>query len=102
MIPEIIIEYLDIRTGRLKVLRYDGVNVGVEKYVDKKEERLDIKEKKDSLYKEEYLYYLLVFLLGFLVAKIKLNTCKTEGSEEELFLQCIKETTSLEKLCFFW
>ncbi|MDQ7043476.1 MAG: hypothetical protein Q9M34_08115 [Sulfurimonas sp.] len=101
VIPELIIEYLDVRTGTLKMLKFDGVNVSVDKSVDKKVEILEKKEKKDSLYKEEYFYYLLVFLLGFLVSNIKFNIFKkVESSEEELFKRCIKETSSLEKLCF--
>ena len=100
VIPEVSIEYFDVKTGTLKVLRLNAVNVIVERDVYKKEVILDIQEKKDYLYKEEYLYYLLIFLLGFLLAKIKLNIFKPQRTEEELFLKSIKETTSLEKLCF--
>ncbi len=100
VIPEVSIKYFDVKTGTLKVLRLNAVNVIVERDVHKKEVILDIQEKKDYLYKEEYLYYLLIFLLGFLLAKIKLNIFKPQRTEEELFLKSIKETTSLEKLCF--
>ena len=100
VIPAVSIEYFDVKTGTLKVLRLNAVNVIVERDVYKKEVILDIQEKKDYLYKEEYLYYLLIFLLGFLLAKIKLNIFKPQRTEEELFLKSIKETTSLEKLCF--
>lgn len=100
VIPEVSIEYFDVKTGTLKVLRLNAVNVIVERDVYKKGVILDIQEKKDYLYKEEYLYYLLIFLLGFLLAKIKLNIFKPQRTEEELFLKSIKETTSLEKLCF--
>jgi len=100
VIPEVSIEYFDVKIGTLKVLRLNAVNVIVERDVYKKEVILDIQEKKDYLYKEEYLYYLLIFLLGFLLAKIKLNIFKPQRTEEELFLKSIKETTSLEKLCF--
>ena len=100
VIPEVLIEYFDVKTGTLEMLRSDAVNVSVDKYVHKEEDILDIKEKKDYLYKQEYLYYLLIFLVGFLVAKIKLNIPKPQRIEEELFLKSIKETTSLEKLCF--
>lgn len=46
------------------------------------------------------MYYLLIFLLGFLVAKIKLNRKKSQRREDEFFQKSIKESTSLEKLCF--
>ncbi|SFV54546.1 BatD [hydrothermal vent metagenome] len=100
VIPEVGIEYFDVNIGRLKKLTLNTINVSVENDVYNQEDILDIKEEKDYLYKPEYLYYLLIFLLGFLVAKIKLNIFKPQRTEQELFLKSIKETTSLEKLCF--
>ena len=100
VIPEVSIEYFNLKTDMLERLTFDRVNVKVDKSAYKKEDLLDIEEKKDSLYKPEYFYYLLLFLVGFFVAKIKLNIFKPQRTEEELFVKSIKETTSLEKLCF--
>lgn len=100
VIPEVSIEYFNPKIDMLESLTFDTVNVNVDESVYKKEDLLDAKEKKDFLYKPEYLYYLLTFLVGFLVAKIRLNIFKQQKTEEELFLKSIKETTSLEKLCF--
>ncbi|MEA3371840.1 MAG: hypothetical protein U9Q40_10925, partial [Campylobacterota bacterium] len=99
-IPEISIDYFNLQTDLLERLTFDRVNVNVDKSAYKKEDLLDIEEKKDSLYKPEYLYYPLSFLVGFFLAKIKLNIFKPQRREEEPFLKSIKETTSLEKLCF--
>lgn len=100
VIPEVAIEYFDVKSGKLKVLTVDGVNVSVEKSVYKKEDLLDIKEKKYLFYKKEFLYFPLIFLVGFLMAKIKLKKKKPQNSQEKLFFNSIKETTSLAKLCF--
>lgn len=100
VIPKTSIEYFNLKTGRLEILTLNAVNVNIDKHVYKEEEILDTEEKKDFLFKPEYLYYLLVFLIGFFVAKIKFNRLKPQKVEEELFLKSIKKATSLEKLCF--
>jgi len=100
VIPEFSIEYFNLKTDMLEKLTFERVNVNVDKLIYKKEDLLDPKVNKDSLYKLEYFYYLLTFLGGFLVAKLRFNLSKPEKTEEELFLKSIKETTSLEKLCF--
>ena len=100
VIPEVSIEYFDLKSGKLNVLKVDGVHISVDKPAYKKEDLLDIKGKKDFFYKKEFLYFPLIFLVGFLMAKIKLKRKKPQNRQEKLFLKCIKETTSLEKLCF--
>ncbi len=100
VIPEVSIEYFNLRTDKLERLTFDGMNISVDKSAYKKEDLLDTEEEIFFLYKPEYLYYLLIFLAGFFVAKIKLDVFKRQRTEEELFLKSIKETTSLEKLCF--
>lgn len=100
VIPEVSIEYFNLKTATLETLTFDAVNVNVDKQISKEEEILDTKEKKDFLYKPEYFYYLLVFFIGFFVAKIKFNIPKAKKSEEKLFLKSIKKTTSLDELCF--
>jgi len=53
VIPEIHIEYFDLKTGTLKKLIFEGVNVSVDKPLYKKEDLLDTQEKKHYLYKKE-------------------------------------------------
>lgn len=100
VIPELVIEYFDVKTATLKTLVYEGVSIKVDEDVYKQEEILDTKVKEELFFKQEYLYYLLIFLFGYLMAKIKLNIFNRHRTEEELFLKCIKKTSSLEELCF--
>lgn len=100
VVPELVIEYFDVKTATLKMLIYEGVSVKVDGDVYKQEEIFDTKEKEELFFKQEYFYYLLIFLLGYLMAKIKLNIFNRQRTEEELFLKCIKKTSSLEELCF--
>lgn len=100
VIPEVSIEYFAVKSAKLKVLTVEEVNVRVDKPAYKKEDLLDIKEKKDFFYKKEFLYFPLIFLVGFLMAKIKLKRKKPQNTQEKFFLKSIQETTSLEKLCF--
>jgi|GEM_PF-793304 len=100
VIPEVSIEYFDLKTEKLERLVFNSVNVEVEKSAYKKEDLLDKEEEEDFLYKPEYFYYLLTLIFGFLVGKIKLDKLKSQVTQEDLFLKSIKETSSLEKLCF--
>jgi hypothetical protein len=100
VIPEVSIEYFNLKTESLERLTFDAVNVSVDKPVYDKKDLLDRKETKESLYKPEYLYYLLTLIGGFFVGKIKFKRLKRQNTQEDIFLKSIKETTSLEKLCF--
>ena len=99
-IPEISIDYFDPKTDNLKLLTSKQIDISISKNLNKEEKIHHKEEEKDDLYKNEYFYYLLIFLLGFLVAKIKFNTSKSQTQDEKLFKNCIKEATSLDKLCF--
>jgi len=99
-LPKISIEYFDLKTASLKRLTSKAITINIHENLNNPEKIYPIEEKKESIYKKEYLYYLLIFILGFLVAKIKHNPSKPQKQDEKLFESCIKETTSLEKLCF--
>lgn len=96
VIPEIKFEYFNIDEASKKVLRFNGVHVAVTPaYI--KAELLD--EKLKGLeFTREYLYYLLTFILGFIVAKISFKKEKKLQTKRELFCQKVKSTKTLEEL----
>ncbi|MDF1878861.1 BatD family protein, partial [Sulfurimonas sp. SAG-AH-194-C20] len=69
-IPSWKIEYFDLKEKQLKTLKFDGVDIRVRDAKFKKEELLDPEEAKFT-FDKSYIYYLLTFIAGFLVAKIK-------------------------------
>jgi hypothetical protein len=79
-IPSLRLEYFDLVEKRKKELLFEAINVNVVKGY-KKEELLD--EVEEFHFPFEYLYYVLSFLFGFVVAKIKFKTNKKTSSQEE-------------------
>ncbi|MDF1882919.1 BatD family protein [Sulfurimonas sp. SAG-AH-194-C21] len=100
VVPEVQIEYFDVKTDSLQTLKFNEINISVDKVAFKKEDLLDMEEKESLFFQKEYLYALLSFLAGFLVAKIKLKRPKADNTQEKLFCKHIKEANSLEKLSF--
>lgn len=89
------IVFLNPKTHKKETLRFDGVAVRIkEGYA--KESLLDLQTEQSGVYKSEYLYYLLTFLTGFLVSKIKF----TRKIKQEPSTLCakIKKVDSLEAL----
>ena len=62
----------------------------------KKEELLDEVDE-DIKINIQYIYYILTFIAGFLVAKIKFKTVKID-SKEKLFIEKVKNTKSINEL----
>jgi len=97
-IPSIEIEYFDLEEKKLKSYSFDEVDVEV-KELYKKEKLLE-KEEKTFKIKYEYFYYILVFLAGFIFAKIKFKKKIKLSSAEMLMNKKIEEAKSLEELVF--
>ena len=99
-IPSFDLEYFDLEVKRLTTLHMDSIDVTVEKALYKKEELLD--EKKNSFeFKSDYLYYALVFILGFLLGKIKFKKNVTSLSERDIFERKVENMKSFKELNFF-
>ncbi|MCD6258139.1 MAG: BatD family protein [Helicobacteraceae bacterium] len=99
-IPKVEIEYFDLREQRKKRLVLEPLDVEVLGGY-KAEELLDApQEQSQTFYKPEYLYYLLTFLAGYLVAQIKFKkTKKLQGKDAEL-IRKIANTKDLDELLF--
>lgn len=97
VIPEIKREYFDLKTNTLKELYAENTKVKVAPGF-KKEELLD-EEAVTFVFHKEYFYYVLTFLAGFLIAKIKIKPYKKTQTEAEKFAEKVQNTTSLEALC---
>jgi ABC-type uncharacterized transport system auxiliary subunit len=98
-IPRTEIEYFDLGEKKLKLLSFDEVDVEVRELY-KKEELLE-KEEKNFEIEYRYVYYVLAFLAGFIVAKIKFKKRVKLSSDEMLFNKKIDEIKTLEELVFF-
>lgn len=97
-IPGVDISYFDKQTEQVKILHIDSKNIKVlESYT--KEELLDAEEEPLKI-NFDYVYYLLTFLAGFLVAKIKLKRKKL-NSKQDLLIKKINATKSLAELNIF-
>ncbi len=95
-IPKQEIEYFSLKTKKLEKLVIDAVDVKVEGgFV--KEELLDVVKKNEFVFDSVYLYYLLAFVAGFLVGKIKRKT-SVQTKPSDTFLQKVKDVKSLDAL----
>lgn len=98
-IPSWQVKYFDLQEKRVKVLKFEGLSITVKPPGFQKEKLLDPPEKSFE-FDKTYLYYLLTFIAGFLVAKIKFSKKKPKDVEEELFCKRVQDANSLEKLSF--
>lgn len=94
-IPSKRIEYFDIASQKVRVMQMQAIDVNVEK-IYKKEELLDDVEKKEP-FSFDFIYYVLTFIAGFLIAKINIKREKKD-TKNEIFIQKVKAATSLEAL----
>jgi len=91
------LEYFDLISKKIKILEQEKIVVSVQEASFSKEELLDEKESEFE-FSYEYVYYLLTFIAGFLVAKIRFTKRVTTGSKEQEFCIKIKKTKSLDEL----
>ena len=99
-IPSFQIQYFDLKSQSLKSMNFNSIDVEVTKGF-KKEELLDSELESGSLsflsYIKNYIYYILTFIAGFLLAKIKFKNKKTDKKNDS-FTQKIKNSNSLDEL----
>ena len=96
-IPVRNIEYFDTKSQEIKNLHIDAIDVKVKKAY-KKSELLDEVEEGLSLgFLLEYIYFLFIFVAGFLLGKVKL-VVKSVNNKEKEFISKIKKAKSLNQL----
>ena len=96
VIPSLEFEYFDLEKSSKEVLRFEGIDVEVTPAYTKAE-LLD-EDEKTFEFKAEYLYYLLTFLLGFVLAKIEFKKKKKYKTKDEELCQKVHSVKSLEEL----
>lgn len=96
-IPELKIEYFNLLEKKKSALVLDSIHVRVAKGFSK-DELLDKIEDNSFKFNYSYLYYMLIFIAGFLVAKIKINKPIVKQNRDEEFKQKIERTKSLKEL----
>lgn len=96
-VPKIEIEYFSLREQKLQKFVINALDVGVEAGF-KKEELLDEEPKSGFEFDYSYLYYMLVFIAGFLAAKIKIKKRVFKKNSNEEFIQKVQEAESLDEL----
>lgn len=96
-IPETKIEYFNLISQKIENLAFEGINVKVEGGFSK-EELLDKPEPDSFKFNYSYLNYVLVFIAGFLVAKIKIKKSAALKGKKKIFSQKIDEAKSLDEL----
>lgn len=98
VIPEFEIEYFDLKSKSKKSLFSKEIMVKVDKAY-KKEELLDKEEEGFSI-DYSFIYYILTFIVGFLVAKIKFKKEQKLSSKEQKLQEKIDSVKSLDELVF--
>ncbi|MCK9474222.1 hypothetical protein [Sulfurimonas sp.] len=96
-VPKIEIEYFSLSEQKLQKLVINALDVSVEAGF-KKEELLDEESKSGFEFDYSYLYYMLVFIAGFLAAKIKIKKRALKQNSDEEFVQKVQEAKSLDAL----
>ena len=96
VIPTVQFEYFDIKKESTNLLRFDSAKVDVTPAYQKVD-LLD-EEQKGFEFKAEYIYYLLTFILGFIVAKINFKKEKKSQDKQKIFCQRVKNAKTLDKI----
>jgi len=94
-IPALKIEYFDIKDKSLQELNIEAIKVKVAPAF-KAAELLD-EEVNSTPFSLDFIYYILTFIAGFLVAKVKLKK-RTLNAKDETFMQKVKSTETLHEL----
>ncbi len=95
-IPSFDIEYFDLQTKSLKKLHFEAVDVKVAKAYEPKQ-LLDDEEKSFS-FDISYLYYLMSFVLGFIVAKIRWKRVEKATTKEDIFREKVQKAKTIDEL----
>jgi len=94
-IPKITFEYFDRAKNKIVKKEFKEIDIKVSKAY-KKEQLLDA-EVKDVEFNFEYIYYILTFISGFLLAKIKFQF-KRKEKVSDILSQKVQKCSSLEEL----
>ena len=95
-IPKVLITYFDIVDEKSKTMIVEASHVEVkEAFI--KEELLD-KDEETLGFSYDFIYYMLTFLAGFLVSKIKIKKRDTLQGKDEIFAKKIESSKSLDEL----
>ncbi len=95
-LQKISLRYFDTHEKALKELTHEHIEVHVEKGFAKEELLEKSQEKANPFY--NYINYILTFIAGFLLGKIKIKRKLVSHTKGEKFSQKIKEAKSLEEL----
>ena len=95
-LPQIQIQYFDLKTKTLKTLVHDAIQVKVQKLFVKEELLDEVPADVPWHFPYEYLYYLLTFIAGYLFAKIRLRKRASEKKELD-FKQKLSAAKSLNE-----
>lgn len=90
------IDYYDLKEKKKKSLTLDAFVVNVKKAYAKNELLDEVKNEKFN-FKDEYFYYLLTFIAGFLIAKIKFKK-KNAKTKNEAFNKKIQNAKTIDEL----
>lgn len=94
--PSIVYRYFNPFTKEQKEHELKAFNVEVKKLY-KKDDLLDQKEDSELVFKQEYIYYILVFLTGFLLGKIKIKKQITKYADME-FKNKVESCKNIDEL----
>ena len=97
--PNIKYRYFSKKSNKIEKYVLAPFRVEVKKLY-KKDELLDNVEKQKIFFKKEYVYYMLVFMFGFLAGKIKFKTDKTHNGKKA-FEKKLEEVGTLDELSVF-
>lgn len=97
-IPSIDIEYFSLKNKTKQALHVESVNVEVVKGYAKK----DLLDKVDEEFKidYDYIYYLLFFIAGFLVSKIKFKNTNKINTQQYKFQQQLSKCKNIDEIMF--
>ena len=95
-ISSIDISYFDLQEKRVQHLQMPSIDVNV-KSAYKVEELLDQDSNEEFTFKREWLYYLLVFILGYLTAKVKVKKFHKESKRDKTFQEKVYDSRDLSE-----
>ncbi len=96
VVPSVEFEYFDIKNESKSLLRFDGAHINVTAAY-KKVDLLD-DEQEGFEFKLDYLYYLLTFIMGFIVAKIEFKKEKKSQNREEELCEKVKKCRNIDEV----
>ena len=96
-IPKLEISYFNLQNEKIQTLLMDAIDVSVEKGYTK-EALLDKEEEQKRYFEISYLYYLLTFIAGYLMALIKIKKAPKKETKEKSFYKKLENTKSLDAL----